>query len=165
MKKILTIIVFFALTNPFVMAQKVKHKEKEDDKIESARIAYITEQLGLTPEQAEKFWPLYREYNNKKLEIRDEFKQAKRRMKEGELSEAETQELLDLGTKLKEKELNVDKDYTERFQRVITNRQVLELRRAEDDFKKILLRRVEHRKGYLEGEERAKDRLEKRNNN
>jgi hypothetical protein len=30
-------------------------------KIESARIALITERLGLTPEQAEKFWPIYNE--------------------------------------------------------------------------------------------------------
>lgn len=164
MKKTLVITAFFTLMSILLEAQKMKDMGKERNKIESARIAFITENLGLTPEQAERFWPLYHEYNNKKLEIREEFKQAKIRMKNGNLTDTDTQELLDLGTKLKEKELNVDKDYTERFQRVITNRQVLELRKADEDFKKILLRRIENRKENLEGNGRAKERLEKRNN-
>ena len=39
------------------------------EKIETARIALISERLELTPEQAEKFWPIYREFGNKRKEI------------------------------------------------------------------------------------------------
>jgi len=39
------------------------------EKIEAARIALISERLELTPEQAEKFWPIYREFGNKRKEI------------------------------------------------------------------------------------------------
>ena len=35
-------------------------------KIQAARIALISERLGLTPEQAEKFWPVYREFSQKR---------------------------------------------------------------------------------------------------
>ena len=37
--------------------------------MESLRIAYMTEQLALTPVEAEKFWPLYREYQTKRQTI------------------------------------------------------------------------------------------------
>lgn len=160
MKRIIALVGIIVL-----MATKIQAQNKETkDKIEVARIAYITEKLGLTPEQAEKFWPLYREYTDKKMEVRGEFQQAKRKVKKENMSDEESQELIDLAMNLKEKELNIDKDYTERLQRVITNRQVLELRKAEDDFRKILLRRLEQRKEHGERNNRAGERLEKRNN-
>ena len=39
-------------------------------KIQAARVAYITDQLALTPEEAEKFWPIYREFSVKRKELR-----------------------------------------------------------------------------------------------
>ena len=37
-----------------------------NEKIRRAKIALITERLDLTPEQAEKFWPIYNAYEEKK---------------------------------------------------------------------------------------------------
>ena len=34
------------------------------DRIEALRIAYISEQLNLTPEEAQKFWPVYNAYKH-----------------------------------------------------------------------------------------------------
>ena len=34
------------------------------DKVEALRIAYITQQLNLTPEEAQKFWPIYNVYKS-----------------------------------------------------------------------------------------------------
>lgn len=126
-------------------------------KIESARIALITERLELTPEQAEKFWPIYREYTSKRELLRREFLDAKRVVGEGELTEEQSKSLLDKGLELKEKQLDLDKNYTERFNRVITTRQLLQLRKAEDEFRQMLLQRIERRRDQRDRMNRRED--------
>ena len=74
MKKLLDI--FWVLMFLGIAAQ-AQNKEALN-KIESARIALITERLELSPEQAEKFWPIYREYSNKRREAKRELMEARR---------------------------------------------------------------------------------------
>lgn len=131
-------------------------------RIESARIALITERLKLTPEQAEKFWPLYREYTDKREELRKEFMEARRDAGGGKLSEEESKKLLNKGLELKERQLELEKRYTERLNRVISTQQILQLRRAEDDFRQMLLDRIERRR---EERDRLQRRDDRRNNN
>jgi hypothetical protein len=118
-------------------------------KIEAARIALITERLDLTPQQAEKFWPLYNEYTSKREDLRREFLRARREARQNEsASEEESKELLKKGMELKEKQLNLDKIYAEKFTTVITATQVLQLRKAEEDFRQMLLERIEKRREH-----------------
>lgn len=129
------------------------------DKIESARIALITERLELTPEQAEKFWPLYREYVERRRELRREFLNARSGMRDDhKLTEEESKKLIDKGLELKEKQLTLDRDYADKFNRVITSRQLLQLRKAEDDFRQMLLERLEKRRETRDRLDRREDR-------
>ena len=131
-------------------------------KIEAARIALITERLELTPEQAEKFWPLYREYSGQREVIRKEFMEARREVKAEGMSEEESRKLLAKGLELKERQLLLEKAYAEKFNTVITSRQILLLRKAEDDFRQMLLERLEHRR---EQRDRMQRREDLKNNN
>ena len=130
-------------------------------KIESARIALITERLNLTPEQAEKFWPLYREYMDQRQQLRREYLDARKGV-DGNMTEEQSRELLDKGLQLKERQLQLERRYTERLNSVITNQQILQLRRAEDDFRQMLLERIERRREQRDGFQRREDF---RNNN
>ena len=72
MKKLLYILFFMTLLG--VSAQGPEARKK----IEAAKIALITERLDLTPEQAEKFWPIYREFGTKRKEIRRDLDAARK---------------------------------------------------------------------------------------
>lgn len=52
---------------------------KAKARIDAARAAYITERLGLTSDEAEKFWPVYREFADKRQHIRQQFKAAQKK--------------------------------------------------------------------------------------
>jgi hypothetical protein len=67
-----------------------------------------------------------------------------------------------MGMQLKERELNIDRNYSERLTKVISNRQMLELRKAEQDFKRMLLERLQQRNV---NRERINQRMQKRDNN
>jgi hypothetical protein len=127
-------------------------------KIESARIALITERLGLTPDQAEKFWPVYKEYTQQRQQLREEYRSLRTSTEGQQISDEESKKLLDKGLKLKEKQLNLDKSYNDRLGRVITNNQLLQLRRAEEDFKKMILQRLDNRKEQRERINRREER-------
>ena len=60
MGKTLFILFFLLLHVYFCAAQE--DIDKEGDDIKAVRIAYITNQLKLTPDEAQKFWPVYNNY-------------------------------------------------------------------------------------------------------
>ncbi len=142
MKKILWTIALLITVPFFVSAQD----QEARDKIEAARIAFITERLDLTPQQAEKFWPLYREYHKERETLRKEFNEARTGIRDKDLTEEESKRLIDLGLRFKERETQLQRTYSERLVRVISNRQLLELRKTEDDFRRMLLQRLEKRR-------------------
>lgn len=43
-----------------------------EDAIESLKIAFLTKQLSLTPEEAQKFWPVYNQYTMELKKMRKE---------------------------------------------------------------------------------------------
>jgi hypothetical protein len=155
--KIYTTILFCFLFAQVTLAQD----EEALRKVESARIALITERLELTPEQAEKFWPLYREYVAKRQDLRRQYMDARKSVNGETLSEEESKRLLDKGLELKERQLALDRLYSERLNNVITTRQILQLRKAEEDFRQILLERLERRR---DARERLNRRDDLRNN-
>ena len=137
MKKLL-----FYLLLPFSVSMAFAQSQEVLDKIEAAKIGLITERLGLTPEQAEKFWPIYKEYGTKQREIAHEYQSLKRSINPQTASEEENKMLLEKGHQLRERQLDLDRNYSERMQQVITNRQLLSLRKAEDDFRQMLMDRI-----------------------
>jgi hypothetical protein len=56
---------------------------------------------------------------------------------------------------LKERELGLDRNYSEKLTTVISNRQLLALRKAEDDFRQMLIERL---KGRRDQQERLNNR-------
>jgi hypothetical protein len=135
--------------------------EEALNKIESARIALITERLGLSPEQAEKFWPLYREYTQHRQELLKEYQSMRKSSDGKQISDEESKALLQKGIKLKERQLDLDRNYNDKLNRVITNNQILLLRRAEEDFRKMILQRLDNRR---EQRERLNKREERKSN-
>ena len=67
MKRLLFLLVFCALTfaGTTAIAQDKSAQERRE-RVESAKIAFLTDKMSLTTEQAQKFWPLYNEYEAKR---------------------------------------------------------------------------------------------------
>jgi hypothetical protein len=109
------------------------------ERIRAAHAAYITERLELSSSEAEKFWPVYREYTEKRRELRLQLRDAKRK-------DANDKTLLDLDLKIKQQELDLEKAYTQKLQKIIPPEKMLKLREAEIDFRKLILRQIERRR-------------------
>jgi hypothetical protein len=61
-------LLLFTLALVSLNLSAQRHK-KDFKKIESYKIQYLTETLDLSPEKAQKFWPIYNEYQKQTREI------------------------------------------------------------------------------------------------
>jgi hypothetical protein len=139
---------------------------KAQEKINSLRIAYLTDKLGLTPEQAEKFWPIYREFAERRKEIRQELRQAAKGIDKNNPDPKKQQELVDLSLKVKQRVLDLEKDYSGRLLKVVTAEQMLRLPNAEAEFRAYLNDLIQQRRLNQQRRENFREknqRLQQRN--
>lgn len=159
------------LITPFLgWAQQEEEMVRQDPearkKIEAARIALITDRLGLTPEQAEKFWPIYREFSMKRGELRNEMRDAAKGIDRANPDPEQQRALVELGLKLKQRELDLEKNYSDRMMQVISAQQVLRLRNAEAEFQRMIINMLQQRRIQQQRRENLRDnqRLRDRRN-
>ena len=153
MKHILIIATVVLMGNG-LLAQTPQAKEK----IESARIGFITERLGLSPDQAERFWPLYHEYRLRNQEATKKYRQLRQGIDPKVATDAESRRMVELDLEMKQNRLDLEKEYSKKMMSVITTQQVASLRKAEQDFRGILLRRLQQARQQKMRQQRLQDR-------
>jgi hypothetical protein len=159
MRKLLIVGVWL-MSGWSAMAQDQPETEQDPktvEKINALRIAYISEKLGLTTEQAEKFWPVYREFSDKRKELRQELIGARKQLKQGQDPNTD-ERLMKLGLELKQRELDLEKTYSERLLKVITAQQILNLRKAEGDFHQMIRDQIQQRRLMQQRNETIRER-------
>lgn len=167
--KALAKILFLSLIAISAMAQDDEdlpqpRDKKVRDKIEAARIAYITDQLQLTPQEAERFWPIYREFAEKRREIRQQMRNTAKNADPNQTDE----QVVDQQFKAKQQELDLEKDYSGRLLKVISAQKLRSLPQAERRFRQMILDQIQRRQMQQERQQNLRDRtqqqLQKRNN-
>ncbi len=160
MKQLGNILLMMVLLVPFtIWAQDENVQDpKAREKIEAARIGLITERLGLTPEQAERFWPVYREFTQKRGETIREFREAQRQVGSENPDPDKQKELVELGLKIKQRQLDLEKDYSRRMLDVISAQQIMNLRNAEKEFQRMILNQLQQRRDLQQRKENFRDR-------
>lgn len=146
-KFILPIILLFISSVSF--SQDFKEKR---EKVKALKVAYITEQLELTTEEAQKFWPLYNAFDDKQSELRHEkMRSILDRFKPGnveKLSEKDASNSLAQMEKIEEDLFNLKKKFIKDLQGVISAKKIIKLKKAEEDFNRELLKQMrEKRRG------------------
>ncbi|TGE23977.1 periplasmic heavy metal sensor [Hymenobacter aquaticus] len=114
--------------------------------LENAKIAYLTDKISLTQDQAQRFWPLYNEFSDKRRDVARRMRQLRTANPDG-LSDQQIKDNLTQALALRQSEVNLEKEYFDKFQKVLTIRQVGRLFIAERDFTKEVLKRVADRRG------------------
>jgi hypothetical protein len=125
MKKYLLLILVFFATFSFSYAQRGNGQRTE--KIQALKIAFITQRLHLTSSEAEKFWPVYNEYNNEINNLRIE-------NKDGDVLDNE-QKLLD-----------IRKKYKPDFERILGPQRLNNLFNAEREFRNVLIQKLRNQR-------------------
>ena len=108
--------LFVAVSAHGQRAESKKHKEK----IEAEMIGFLTQKLELTPDQAQSFFPLYREHKEQERTLRKTMRGKKRSESK---SETDYEALLASITKAKEDIYQLDKFYQVRYNDILSAKQ------------------------------------------
>ena len=147
MKKIVLFLLFMSVAFSSVHAQHDKH-----EKIRAFKTAYLTEQLSLTSSEAEKFWPVYNEYENKMIALkRDSYKVTRGNIeKQGDIDALDEKAAREYMKKILENEQQMTLMKIEMYNRmkpILSSKKILKLYQAEHDFNRRLLDEYRGKKG------------------
>lgn len=147
-KNILPLLLVFISMN--AIAQDGPFIRKKKEQIKSLKVAFITSELNLTPDEATKFWPLFNAYEDKQQEIRKQrLKGYAERMDDNSLDKLSDK---DAATMLAQMESSEDELYQARkkfvasLKGVISPLKILKLKKAEENFNRKLLQQYRDRK-------------------
>lgn len=138
------LIMFFSFNIVFqTLAQEFSDK---NETIEAMKVSFITKKLNLTATEAKVFWPVYNQYEdelallqknrrNMMNELKDDFSQ---------ISDTEIEKIIDEQVSFRQKEVDVIKKYHAEFKKVLSVKKIAKLYKAEEDFKRHLIRQIKN---------------------
>lgn len=142
-------VMLLAGMNAFAAMQH-NHHEDWKQKMQSEKIAFLTSEIGLTPEEAQNFWPVYNEVNKEKDEAMKEvfkaYSEMESAIKEGK-SEKEINNLLDKYLDSKKAQKEVDTKAAEKYRKVLKGDKVARIFVAEENFRRHHIRNLHGKPG------------------
>lgn len=144
-RKYIILIIVAMIGSAGLFAQQGAKKER----IKALKIAFYTERIGLSSEEAEVFWPLYNEYESKREALRnEEQKEVRDRIgATNDFDEQEATEILNRYLQLEEQQEELDKQFYRELAAELSAAKVLRLFRAEHEFRRRLLQEYRKRGG------------------
>ena len=145
MKRILIAAAcLLAATALFAQPQKPSEEQRKKDfeRIKAEKIAFITSELDLSPEEAQVFWPVYNQCWKESMSahkaMMDAFGEF-RGPKGDALSEAELEKKLDAYIQANKASNQVMSDWYPKFREVLPVRKVAKLYQAEEAFQRRMI--------------------------
>ena len=142
MNRIFSSLMVLMMTTILCAAQPEARREMMQDRIEAQRVAFITQKLQLTPDEATKFWPLYNELRDKQQELRRSFAPDRNL---ADISDAEAAQVIDQHFALEEQNLKLKREYYDKLKNAIPPRKIARLAAVEMEFNRGVLEQIRHR--------------------
>ncbi|MBS7788065.1 sensor of ECF-type sigma factor [Flavobacterium sp. CYK-55] len=146
MKKIISLILtFFCIAT--LSAQPILKQKKEQ--IKALKVAYITEELQLTPDEASKFWPLYNTFEDRQKDYKkDKLKGYLNRIDPStidNLTEKEATAMLAQIEAAEEEAFQARKKFIASLKGILPANKIIKLKQAEEGFNRKLLKQYKEK--------------------
>jgi len=148
MKKLIPILVFLISLSSFSQGGR-----RINERVKAQKRAFITEKLNLSPEEAEKFWPIYNTFEATQERIKSkDLRAVKIEMRSNpDISDAEADKLLEKLVKA-EKELHAARiKLVEDLKTVISSKKIILLKATEDEFNRKLIKKLKEYRDRRQG--------------
>ena len=133
MKKLIPIFALFVCFSTFAQGG-----EKMKERIKTQKIAFITDKLDLSSEEAQVFWPIYNEYETTTEQIKSvDLREIKQKMRQNpNPSDKEASQLLEQLISAENKMHNAKLKLVSDLKKVISPLKIIKLKAAEEAFNK-----------------------------
>lgn len=153
MKKYIVILILF-ITSLNSYGQR-KHNKETREKIKSLKVAFLSQKLELSPDEAEKFWPSYNKHEAKKDLLknkgREEYKKIFRQKDNSKIiSETEAKNFVLFKLDSEKKILAENEEFVLELSKFLSYKKIIKLHTLEREFSRELMKK------YYKGRKRNK---------
>ncbi|MCK6691615.1 MAG: hypothetical protein L6Q97_05880 [Thermoanaerobaculia bacterium] len=127
--------------------------DKRDERLKAYRVAIFTEVLRLTGEEAQGFWPVYNEYQDKRDKLQDELRPKKQL---DVMNDNEVEEQVKRHFEMRQRELDLERDLYQNLRKVLPLRKIAKIPAAEREFRERLIIKLQ------EARARRQERMDRR---
>ncbi len=141
----MTIFAIIATMTCMSISAQAHRGEEWKEKMKAEKIAFLTLEIGLTPEEAQVFWPVYNQVEKEKDEAMFSMIRAHKEMVkaiEEKKSEKEISTLLDKYLEAQKKLNEIENGIAARYKAVLPVEKVAKLYVAEENFRRQQIRKL-----------------------
>jgi len=149
--KLLIVSLFLITIASFGQDGPLRERFKEKkEQIKALKVAFITTELNLTPDEAAKFWPLFNAFEDKQQEIKKQKLKAYLERTDSnaidKLSDKEAVSLLSQMESTEDELFQLKKKFVANLKGILPSTKILKLKKAEEQFSKKLLQQYRDKK-------------------
>jgi hypothetical protein len=123
--------------NTGLMAQD---RREHYERIEAIKVAFITKKLDLTTEEAQKFWPVYNNYQKELMDL------MRKRREDRQKTDIAPNDKINADLAYESRMLDLKKKYKKLYLKAIPPEKVLLVYQAEREFREHLIKQLNHRR-------------------
>ena len=135
-KGLLGIILFLNMSTELIAQERREHYQR----IEAIKVAFITKKLDLKTEEAQKFWPVYNNYQKELMVL------MRKRREDRQKTDIDPNEKINVDLTYESRMLDLKKKYKKLYLKVIPAEKVLLLYQAEREFRERLIKQLKDRR-------------------
>jgi hypothetical protein len=144
MKKIIILLSLFICTISFG-----QDFERRAERVKALRVAFISNKLDLTSQEAEKFWPIFNKFSDSQTNLHKQKRQLMLKLRPENtvgMSDSATLKLLNESENIDAELENKKRQFVKDLQGVISPQKILLLKKLDEDFKSTLLKQFKNRR-------------------
>jgi hypothetical protein len=145
-------LIFLVLVSALTIAQPPGDREPSEEqreKIKTLKIAFLSEKLSLTSEEATTFWPVYNDFDKKRHTIRKKERAFMKELKKSPnaITDANADQKINELLALRQQGIDLEKSYKSKFIEQLGAKRTLTLYLAEKQFHRELMKKIREEKG------------------
>jgi len=146
LKKLFPILLLLISFSFYGQGEKMREKKEQ---IKALKVAFLTTELKLTSNEAEKFWPVYNTFDDKQFELKHQkMKSFRSKMNDetlDKMSEKEAIAFLNQMESTEEEIFVLRKNFIATLKGIIPATKIIKLRKSEENFNRKLLQQYRDR--------------------
>lgn len=140
MKKLIVLLIISVSAIPLLWANGGCDQRLSPEEFRAKQKTFITAEAGLTAEEADKFFPLYFELQDKKKELNDEAWKLMHKGKKGNITEEQYEEIMESIYDSRIASDRLERSYFEKFKKILSCKKIYLVRKAEMHFHREVLK-------------------------
>ncbi len=140
MKRYVLFLINVLLVATMASAQASGKRAQMRERMYEKKVEFINDRVAFTTEEDKAFWPVYKEYMEKRREAKQDLRKMRHAVKNGEKVDYESYN--DLVVQVEVDEAAISQEYYKKIKAILPPEKIYKLHMAEREFKKQLLERV-----------------------